>query len=119
PPVRPGRAIPCPAGQRRFTCIAIPSGGTMTVTSGVATGEAARAQTPQQPKRKSLHAGEGRRGLLLVLPALILLAIVIGYPIVRGIVMSLQKDPGYNRATGTFEGGGFAGVQNYTRFLLN
>jgi ABC-type sugar transport system permease subunit len=92
----------------------------MTVTSGVATGEAARAKTPQrQSKRKSLHAGEGRRGLLLVAPALVLLAIVIGYPIVRGIIMSFQKDPGFNAATGTFQGGGFAGFQNYTRFLLN
>jgi ABC-type sugar transport system permease subunit len=91
----------------------------MTATSGVATGEGARAQTPQQPRRKSLHAGEGRRGLLLVTPTIILLAVVIGYPIVRGVVMSFQKDPGFNRATGTFEGGGFAGFQNYTRFLFN
>src|SRR5436853_3609626 len=90
----------------------------MTATSGVATGEAARGTAPVQPKRKSLHAGEGRRGTLLVLPTIIALAVVIGYPIVRAIVMSFQKDAGLDPATGLFVSGGNAGFSNYTHWLL-
>jgi len=91
----------------------------MTVTSGVATGEAARAGAPgRQPKRKSLHAGEGRRGTLLVLPTIVALAVVIGYPIVRAIIMSFQKDAGLDPATGLFVTGGYAGFSNYTHWLL-
>jgi ABC-type sugar transport system permease subunit len=90
----------------------------MTVTSGVATGEAARGTAPVRPKRKSLHAGEGRRGTLLVLPTLVALAIVIGYPIVRAIVMSFQKDAGLDPATGLFVQGGPAGFTNYQHWLL-
>ncbi|TQJ50434.1 sugar ABC transporter permease [Phycicoccus sp. SLBN-51] len=67
---------------------------------------------------KSLNAGQGRRGVLLVTPTLILLAIVILYPLVRAVIMSFQKDSGLDPATGMFSEGGFAGTQNYQHWLL-
>jgi len=67
---------------------------------------------------KSLNAGQGRRGVLLVAPTLLLLAVVILYPLVRAVIMSFQKDSGLDPATGMFSEGGFAGLSNYRHWLL-
>lgn len=65
------------------------------------------------------HVGpSSRRAWFLVGPTLVVLAIVIGYPIVRAVVMSLQKDPGLDPETGMFVEGGWAGFSNYTHWLL-
>jgi len=56
--------------------------------------------------------------MLLVAPTLIALAAVIGYPVVRAIVMSLQQDEGLDPATGQFVEGGFAGLTNYADWIL-
>jgi multiple sugar transport system permease protein len=61
---------------------------------------------------------EKRWALYLVIPTLILLAIVIGYPVVSAVVMSFQKDAGLDPATNMFVQGGFAGFQNYLHWLL-
>lgn len=61
---------------------------------------------------------ESRRAWLLLAPTVILLAIVVGYPIVYAIVMSFQQDSGLDKATGMFVQGGFAGFNNYTHWLL-
>jgi ABC-type sugar transport system permease subunit len=66
---------------------------------------------------KSLNAGQGRRGLLLVAPTVLMLAMVIIYPLVRAVVQSFSKDPGLDAATGQFVQGGFAGVSNYSHWL--
>nr|WP_040744443.1 sugar ABC transporter permease [Nocardia transvalensis] len=58
------------------------------------------------------------RPWLFVTPVLLSLAVVIGYPVVRAVWMSFQKDAGLNEATGMFEEGGFAGFANYTHWLL-
>ncbi|MEO7015512.1 MAG: sugar ABC transporter permease [Leifsonia sp.] len=60
----------------------------------------------------------GRWALYLIAPTIVLLAIVIGYPVVSAIIMSFQKDPGLDPATGLFVQGGFAGFQNYAHWLL-
>jgi multiple sugar transport system permease protein len=49
---------------------------------------------------------------------MVLLAIVIGYPVVRAVIMSFQKDPGLDPNTGLFTSGGNAGFTNYTHWLL-
>jgi ABC-type sugar transport system permease subunit len=95
----------------------------MSVTSGVDTDEGkvekAPEQSPQAPRRNSpLSKGEGRRALYLILPTIVLLAVVIGYPVVRAIIMSFQKDPGLDKSTGLFVSGGSAGFSNYTHWLL-
>ena len=72
----------------------------------------------KRPKKGMFDVSEGGGAPLLVAPTLILLAIVIGYPVIKAIVMSFQKDPGLDKATGQFVSGGFAGFSNYTHWLL-
>ena len=55
----------------------------------------------------------------LVAPALIVLAIVIGYPIVRAIWLSFQSNRHLDPATGVFVDGGFAGLDNYLYWIQN
>ncbi|RBO91513.1 carbohydrate ABC transporter permease [Nocardia puris] len=55
---------------------------------------------------------------MFVTPVLIALAVVIGYPVVRALYMSFQKDSGLDPATGMFVEGGSAGISNYTHWLL-
>src|SRR5882762_4106330 len=94
----------------------------MSVTPDVKTDQAAQAKAPGRRRkgkpRSELRPGESRLGITLILPTIILLAIVIGYPVVRAIIMSFQKDPGLDPATGLFVSGGNAGVSNYTHWLL-
>lgn len=67
----------------------------------------------------STRASQSRRALPLILPALIVLAIVIGYPILRAIWLSFQADRGLDPTTGLFVDGGFAGLDNYLYWLTN
>lgn len=53
----------------------------------------------------------------LLAPTLILLAVVIGYPVVSAVVMSFEQNPGLD-ANGFFQAGGFAGFQNYVSWVL-
>lgn len=64
------------------------------------------------------NAKRNRAAVWLVGPALIVLAVVIGYPIVRAIFLSFQADKGLDPATGLFTDGGFAGLQHYQYWLL-
>ena len=77
-----------------------------------------RADAPKKRRKGMLDVSEGGGAPLLVAPTLILLAIVIGYPVVKAIFMSFQKDPGLDKATGQFVSGGFAGFSNYTHWLF-
>src|SRR5437764_548469 len=94
----------------------------MSVTPDVKTQEAVQTRAPAGRRRRGsapseLNPGERRLGLTLVLPTILVLAVVIGYPVVRAIIMSFQKDPGLDPATGLFVSGGNAGVSNYTHWL--
>jgi len=82
--------------------------------------EAELAGTPQKPgKRKKIATGEGRLAFFLVTPTVLLLALIVGYPVVKAIISSFQKDRGLDTATGFFnQGGGFAGFANYKTWLL-
>jgi len=78
----------------------------------------ARRRLPRRRARgTALDPYEKRRALLLVSPALIALAIVIGYPVGRAIWMSFQADQHLD-ANGVFVQGGFAGLDNYKHWLL-
>ena len=95
----------------------------MAVTPEVETGGTGREEAAAPPRRKrrgtpELDTAQNRLGLYLITPTIVLLCIVIGYPVVRAIVMSFQKDPGLDPATGLFVSGGFAGFKNYTHWLL-
>lgn len=60
---------------------------------------------------------QSRTAALLIAPAMIVLAIVIGYPILRAIWLSFQADQGLDPATGMFTDGGFAGFDHYLYWL--
>ncbi|WP_092151812.1 carbohydrate ABC transporter permease [Corynebacterium mycetoides] len=47
------------------------------------------------------------------------LAVVIGYPIIRAIYLSFQGNRRLDPATGVFTDGGFAGLENYLYWLTN
>nr|WP_066905989.1 sugar ABC transporter permease [Millisia brevis] len=56
-------------------------------------------------------------GWLLVIPGLVVLAVVIIYPVLRAVQMSLQRDRSLDPTTGKFVQGGWNGVQNYVTWL--
>jgi multiple sugar transport system permease protein len=89
----------------------------MTVTAGQVTTQAERDRTTRPSKRRRLESDHGRRALLLLGPTVVLLAVVILYPVIRGVVMSFQKDAGLDPKTGFFVQGGFAGFSNYVHWL--
>lgn len=91
----------------------------MTSQAGIISENAELDALPGKPrKRRRLEADHGRRALMLLGPTVVLLAIVILYPVVRGVIMSFQHDAGLDPATGLFVSGGFAGFHNYTHWLL-
>ena len=57
------------------------------------------------------------KALWLIAPALTVLAVVIGYPIIRAIFLSFQADRHIDPDTGMFVEGGFAGFQHYLYWL--
>jgi len=71
-----------------------------------------------RPGLRRHRSEQGRWAGYLILPTVVLLAIVIGYPVVQAVVMSFQKDAGLDPATGLFVQGGFAGFENYTHWLF-
>jgi multiple sugar transport system permease protein len=70
------------------------------------------------PRRGGLNARHGVWSIWLIGPTIVLLAIVIGYPVVSAVIQSFQNDPGLDKATGMFVQGGFAGFQNYIHWLF-
>ncbi|GAA4802389.1 carbohydrate ABC transporter permease [Tomitella cavernea] len=59
-----------------------------------------------------------RRLIWFVGPTVLVLAAIIGYPVVRAAYMSFQQDKGLDPDTGMFVQGGFAGLSNYKMWLL-
>src|SRR5688500_10622325 len=91
----------------------------MSTQSGPIAADAETAEArPKGPERASIDPHQGRRAWMLITPTIVLLGVVIGYPIFRAIWMSLQTDAAVDPATGLFVEGGFAGFDNYTRWLF-
>ncbi|MBB3115644.1 carbohydrate ABC transporter permease [Corynebacterium bovis] len=57
------------------------------------------------------------RALWLVGPAMLVLAVVIGYPVVRAVGLSFEANKHLDPETGMFVTGGFAGVEHYLYWL--
>jgi ABC-type sugar transport system permease subunit len=93
----------------------------MTVAGPI---EEAEIQEPAPPekgrrRRQKISSGEGRLALALIAPTLALLALVVGYPIIKAVYQSLLTDQGLNNATGFFDQGNkWNGVGNYKYWLL-
>lgn len=75
--------------------------------------------TTASPTRARKPRGDTRKAALLVTPALAVLAVVIGYPILRAIWLSFQADKTLDPTTGVFTEGGFAGAEHYLYWLTN
>lgn len=72
----------------------------------------------RRQKRKRISSGEGRLAITLIAPTIILLAVVVGYPIVKAIYQSFLTDRGLT-STGFFDQGNkWNGVSNYKYWLL-
>ncbi|WP_216896834.1 carbohydrate ABC transporter permease [Nocardia alni] len=80
--------------------------------------QATETRTDQRPRRRVGLLQGPARAWLFVAPVLVALAVVIGYPVVRAVWMSFQKDSGLDPVTGMFVNGGSAGFSNYTHWLM-
>jgi trehalose/maltose transport system permease protein len=92
----------------------------MTVTSEAGTRDAGPGEPSKRRRRgrAELESARSRLGLYLIAPAMVMLLVVIGYPVVRAIFMSFQKDAGLDPKTGLFVEGGFAGFSNYAHWIF-
>jgi ABC-type sugar transport system permease subunit len=71
--------------------------------------------------RDSLDANRRRTTRIsyaLLAPTIVVMAIVVGYPIVLSVIDSFQADAHLDPATGFFVSGGFAGLTNYAHWIL-
>ncbi|GAA1482019.1 sugar ABC transporter permease [Gordonia sinesedis] len=82
---------------------------------GGRSGTGTRSTTSSRRRRRRKRS----RGVpLLIAPTAILLGVVIGYPVVSAIVMSFRGDPTMDTSLGRFVDQGWAGLSNYTHWLL-
>ncbi|MEU4343276.1 sugar ABC transporter permease [Nocardia sp. NPDC023852] len=73
---------------------------------------------PTGEPTSAYRKGQGKVAILLIVPTMILLGVVILYPVVSAMVLSLFKDPTIDPVTGKFVDRGFAGLSNYSHWLL-
>lgn len=73
----------------------------------------------ERKRRRKISSGEGRLAFFLIAPTILLLALVVGYPIIKAIYQSFLTDQGLDPATGFFnQGGDWNGITNYKHWLL-
>lgn len=77
------------------------------------------AENAEPAKKNAGPRSDAGKAWGLVTPALIVLAIVIGYPILRAIWLSFQANRHLDPSTGVFVDGGFAGLDNYLYWIQN
>lgn len=69
-------------------------------------------------RQRKINSGEGRFATVLVLPSVLILAAVVGYPLILAIYDSFTSDRGLDKTTGFFnEGGQWIGLTNWTHWL--
>jgi ABC-type sugar transport system permease subunit len=73
----------------------------------------------KRKKAKSvINPGESRLALMLIAPTLALLALIVGYPVLKAIYQSFLTDPGLD-SSGFFDAGNaWNGITNYTHWLF-
>src|SRR3954447_25835084 len=81
--------------------------------------EARKRRRRRRPQPANIRPGEQRLAWTLIAPTIVLLALIVGYPILKAIYQSFLTDPGLDPATGLFnEGNAWNGISNYTHWLL-
>jgi len=94
----------------------------MTAATGQVAEQAERAKSPRQRRRRRARAsrGDARLALWLILPTVVLLAAVIGYPVIYAVIQSLKldkADAGLD-SSGFFQTGGkYVGGKYYSYWL--
>ena len=94
----------------------------MTAVSGQAAANAEQQSAPSPAgkpgKRRKASSGEGKFAAMLVAPSVLVLAVVVGYPLIAAINDSFRSDKGLDPATGFFnEGGQWIGLTNWVHWL--
>lgn len=91
----------------------------MTVAGPVAEEAEETSKVPKKKRQKGIRSGESRLAWMLVTPTIALLALVVGYPIVKAIYASFLTDSGLDKTTGFFNAGNkWNGLTNYKHWLL-
>jgi ABC-type sugar transport system permease subunit len=92
----------------------------MTVAGPIEEAEIEKPAPPSKGRRRrqKISNGEGRLALGLIAPTLALLALVVGYPIVKAVYQSLLTDQGLNSKGFFDQGNKWNGVGNYKYWLL-
>jgi ABC-type sugar transport system permease subunit len=81
--------------------------------------EGRKRRRRRRPQPANIRPGEQRLAWTLIAPTIVLLALIVGYPILKAIYQSFLTDPGLDPATGLFnEGNAWNGISNYTHWLL-
>lgn len=81
--------------------------------------EAARDEQARDKRAPGTRAwrGDGKRAAALIAPALAVLAIVIGYPVVQAIGLAMRANRSLDPGTGFFEEGSFTGPANFLHWI--
>lgn len=93
----------------------------MTVAGPIGEAVELSAMDPSPVQRNKIKTGEGRFAAILVAPTVVLLLLVVGYPILKGLWSSLHSGPGgkIDPKTGFLaKGGQWTGLTNYKHWLL-
>jgi multiple sugar transport system permease protein len=91
----------------------------MTVAGQVVEDAVEGSKGRRGKRNNAINNGESRLAFMLIAPTIVLLGLIVGYPIVKGIYQSFLTDPGLNAATGHFDlGGAWNGIANYKYWLL-
>ncbi|QFZ78386.1 ABC transporter permease subunit [Streptomyces fagopyri] len=92
-----------PAGQVEHRVVKKPNGG----------------RRRSKARRGATNPGEARLAYALITPTLLMLALIVGYPIIKAVYQSFLTDPGLDQASGLFTAGdAWFGLHNYTHWLL-
>jgi multiple sugar transport system permease protein len=75
-------------------------------------------KAPQPVKRNKIKTGESRLALMLVAPTVVLLTLVVGYPVIKGIYSSFQSDSGIDSSGFFTSSSHWVGLTNYKYWLL-
>ncbi|HZD99309.1 MAG TPA: hypothetical protein VE132_14235, partial [Micromonosporaceae bacterium] len=69
--------------------------------------EAAVAKRVRRSGKKPTPAnkGQARRAFYLIAPAILLLILIVGYPVLKALYQSFLTDPGLDKSTGLFNQG--------------
>ena len=91
----------------------------MSVAAAGAPSPTAPQAPPPVPMNKPIRTGQKRLAFYLIAPTILLLVLIVGYPIVKGIYSSFLTDRGLDSSGFFNNGGAWNGFTNYAHWLGN